>query len=150
MRHSCSRAFLVLLSSCASAAAQPSCSSSVTGTAVPALSALDTAIQAPLAKYNVTCGSLAVFARRYGCADKASNTPVQPDSLFRVASVSKTITAVGIMEIVQQGRLSLDALVFVSILTDYQPLPGKAINPDLLKITVRNLLQHTAGWAPGS
>jgi N-acyl-D-amino-acid deacylase len=71
---------------------------------------------------------------------------VQPDSLFRVASVSKTLTAVAIMELVQQGKLTLDALVFASILTDYRPLPGKSINPDLLKITVRNLLQHTGGW----
>jgi uncharacterized protein (TIGR03437 family) len=135
------------------AEAQPTCANSVTGSAVPAMAGLDQTIQGAISKYNVAGGSLAVsyngrlvFARGYGCADKASNTAVQPDSLFRVASVSKTFTAVGIMELVQQGKLSLDTLVFVSILTDYTPLPGKVINPDLLKITVRHLLQHTGGW----
>jgi CubicO group peptidase (beta-lactamase class C family) len=85
MKYSGRWAFLTFLLGCASAAAQPSCSSSVTGTAVPALAALDTAIQAPLSKYNIPGASLAVsykgrlvFARGYGCGNKSSNTPVLP------------------------------------------------------------------------
>lgn len=125
----------------------------LTGTAVPSMAELDQSMQGVLSKYKVNGGSLSVsyngrliFARGYGCADLASNTAVQPDSLFRMASVAKTITAVAVMELVQQGKLSLDALVFGSILTDYTPLLGKALNPELLKITVRHLLQHTGGW----
>lgn len=117
------------------------------------MSALDQMMQSALQQNSVAGGVLAVayggrlvFARGYGCADVSSGTPVQPDSLFRIASVSKTFTAVAILQLVQQGKLSLDASVFGSILTDYQPLPGKGINPDLLKITVRHLLEHTGGW----
>ncbi len=134
-------------------AAAQSCSSSVTGTAVPSLAGLDQAMQNALSANSVAGGALAVsyhgrlvFARGYGCADTASNTPVQPDSLFRVASVSKTFTAIAIMQLVQEGKLSLNASVFGSILTSYQPLPGKVINPELLSITVQNLLEHTGGW----
>lgn len=117
------------------------------------MAALDQAMETSMQKYGVPGGSLAVsyngrlvFARGYGCADTQNNTPVQPDSLFRIASVSKTFTAIGIMQLVQQGKLSLNALVFGTILTNYNPLPGKSISPELLKITVQNLLEHTGGW----
>src|ERR1035438_1450451 len=134
----------------ATAVAQTTCSNSVTGTAVPAMAGLDQVMQNALSKYSVAGGSLAVsyngrlvFARGYGCADKVSNTAVQPDSQLRLASVGKTFTAVGIMQLVQQGKLALDALVFGSILTNYTPLPGKVLNPDLLKITVPHLRDDT-------
>jgi uncharacterized protein (TIGR03437 family) len=146
-------ALVVITTIALAAQAQSSCSSSVTGAAVPAMAALDQAMQNSLSTYSVAGGALAVsyngrlvFARGYGCADTQSNTPVQPDSLFRFASVSKTFTAIGIMQLVQQNKLSLNASVFASILTGYQPLPGNTINPDLLKITVQNLLEHTGGW----
>jgi uncharacterized protein (TIGR03437 family) len=117
------------------------------------MTALDQAMQTALSQNSLAGGSLAVsyngilvFARGYGCADQTSNTPVQPDSLFRFASVSKTFTAVGIMQLAQQGKLALNASVFGSILTDYTPLPGKTLNPELLQITVEDLLQMTGGW----
>jgi CubicO group peptidase (beta-lactamase class C family) len=60
------------------------------------MASLDQAVQGALQKYSVQGGALAVsyngrlvFTRAYGCADAQSNTPVQPDSLFRIASVSK-------------------------------------------------------------
>jgi uncharacterized protein (TIGR03437 family) len=145
---------LISLFVCAAgAAAQPSCASSVTGTAVAAMSGLDSVMQTALANNSVAGGALAVsydgrliFARGYGCADTTANTAVQPDSLFRLASVSKTFTAIAIMQLVQQGKLSLNASVFGSILTDYTPLPGKTMNPELMQITVQNLLEHTGGW----
>jgi N-acyl-D-amino-acid deacylase len=89
-----------------------------------------------------------IYARGYGCADIASNTPVKPDSLMRAASISKAFTAAGVMLLYQQGKLSLDAKVFGpgGILSDFQPLPGKTLNPDLLAVTVRHLLQHSGGW----
>ncbi len=137
----------------ASAAAQPSCAGSATGTAVAAFAPLDQGMRDLMQKYSLPGGSLAVsyngrlvFARGYGCANVESGAPVQPDSLFRVASVSKTFTAVAVLLLVQQGKLSLDAPVFGSILTGYKTLPGQSVNPDLLKITVRHLLEHTGGW----
>ncbi len=137
----------------AGAAAQPSCANSVTGTAIPAMAGLDQTMLTALSTNSVAGGALAVsyngrlvFARGYGCTDTTANTAVQPDSLFRVASVSKTFTAIAIMQLVQQGKLSLTASVFGTILTNYTPLPGKTINPELLQITVQNLLEHTGGW----
>ena len=119
------------------------------------MAALDQAMQTVMQQYDVQGGSLAVsyqgrlvFARGYGCANMNSNTPVQPDSLFRFASVSKTFTAIGIMQLVQQGKLSLNATVFGpnGLLSDYTPLPKTPHTPGLSQITVQNLLEHTGGW----
>jgi len=66
--------------------------------------------------------------------------------MFRIASISKTITAVGIMRLVQDGRLSLEDKVLGSqgILNEYSP----TVNGDsrIVNITVRHLLHHSAGW----
>jgi CubicO group peptidase (beta-lactamase class C family) len=96
-----------------------SCVTSISGTGVPALASLDQAILAAMQQNGVRGGALAIsyngrliFARGYGCADSDSNSPVQPDSLMRVASVSKVFTAIGVLQLYQQGKLSLDAKVF--------------------------------------
>jgi hypothetical protein len=49
-----------------------------------------------------------IYARGFGYADVERKTPVQPDALFRIASVSKTITATAIMKLVEDGKLRLD------------------------------------------
>lgn len=87
-----------------------------------------------------------VYARGFGYANMEAKRPVEPDSLFRIASVSKPITAVAVLRLVDQGKLKLDDRVFE--LLPHQPhLPcgGKA-DPRLREITVRQCLQHTAGW----
>lgn len=87
-----------------------------------------------------------VYARGFGYADKETQEPVQPESQFRIASISKPITAVGIMKLVEQGKLKLDSRVF-DILKQYRrPLSQKNIDPRLKDITVQQLLNHTAGW----
>ncbi len=53
-------------------------------------------------------GSLAWFYG-HGVADISSRTPVGPDTVFRIASVTKTITAVAIMQLQEQGLVDLDA-----------------------------------------
>ena len=53
-------------------------------------------------------GSLAWFYG-HGVADISSGTPVGPDTVFRIASVTKTITAVAIMQLQEQGLVDLDA-----------------------------------------
>ncbi|MCA9020027.1 MAG: serine hydrolase, partial [Planctomycetaceae bacterium] len=60
-----------------------------------------------------------VYARGFGYADKETKTPVQPDSQFRIASISKPITAVAILKLVEQGKLKLDDRVF-DILKQYR------------------------------
>jgi N-acyl-D-amino-acid deacylase len=88
--------------------------------------------------------------RGYGWADIQARTPVQPYSLFRIASASKTFTAVTVLKLIQEGRLSFDDKVF-NILNDLEPLPGRSINPQIYQITIQNLLQMSSGWfRPGA
>ena len=86
-----------------------------------------------------------IFARGYGLADAEAQEPVQPDSLFRWESMSKTVTAVAIMRLVEDGKLNLDDPVF-TILNQYSPYNGRWGDSRLTGITVRQLLQHTGGW----
>lgn len=71
--------------------------------------------------------------------------PVDRDTQFQVASLSKWATAWGVMALVEQGRIDLDAPVS-RYLTRWQ-LPASAFDND--KVTVRRLLSHTAGLTDG-
>ncbi len=87
-----------------------------------------------------------VFAKGYGYADKEHSLSVQPYNLFRIASVSKLITATAVMKLVESNKLSLESRVFGenAILNDsiYLSYKDKRVED----ITVRQLLNHTAGW----
>lgn len=87
-----------------------------------------------------------VFAKGYGFADKERSIHVQPYNLFRIASVSKLITAVAIMKLVENNKLSLDSHVFGKggVLNDSIYLNYK--DPKVEEITVKELLNHSAGW----
>ncbi|HVV69675.1 MAG TPA: serine hydrolase domain-containing protein [Gammaproteobacteria bacterium] len=84
-------------------------------------------------------------ARGYGWADMQSRTEVMPNDLFRIASTSKTFTAVTVLKLIQEGKLNLNDKVF-DILNDLKPLNGRSINPQIYQITVQNLLQMSSGW----
>jgi len=86
-----------------------------------------------------------VYARGYGHADLAKTIAVTADHRFRIASSSKPITAVGIMKLVQEGRLKLDAPAF-ELLPHLPPPPGKREDPLLKMITIRHLLEHSGGF----
>ena len=86
-----------------------------------------------------------VFAKGYGLADIEAQQPAHPDALFRIASLSKQLTAFAILTLVEVGKLGLDDQAF-AILGDLQPAPGATLNPQLAAITIRNLLNHTGGW----
>lgn len=85
-----------------------------------------------------------LHARGYGWADKAYRQPVYPNSLFRIGSVSKAITAVAVLKLIQDQRVGLDDKVF-SILNDLHPL-GDHTASGVYSISVRNLLQMSPGW----
>jgi len=124
----------------------------ISGTAVPGMKSYDQVIPDFMRKYSIPGGAVAVmrdgrliYARGFGYADVESKTPVQPDALFRIASVSKTITAAAIMKLVEEGKLTLDDRVapFIANLT---PAPGATVDPRWEQITIRHLLNHTGGW----
>ena len=95
----------------------------------------------------VTKNERLVFAKGYGFADTSSHAPVTPNSIFRIASISKPITAVAIMELVKAGKLNLDSKVFGAgaiLGTTYGTKPYAA---NVKLITVRQLASHTSGWS---
>lgn len=96
----------------------------------------------PGASLAVTKDRRLVYARGFGLADTSACEPVQPTSTFRIASVSKPITAVAILQLVEEGKLKLDEPVLERI--DLGPL--KLTDDRWKKITVRHCLQHSGGW----
>ena len=80
-----------------------------------------------------------VHARGYGVQSMAVGVPVTPDSLFCVASIAKCFVACGIMQLVEQGILRLDAPL-VEYLPDFL-LDGAHYQ----EMTLRQILSHTSG-----
>ena len=88
-----------------------------------------------------------VYARAFGYADQAHTQPLQPYHLLRVASVSKPITALAIMKLVEQGRLDLGGKAFGPQGYLRSAYYTRAITDQrIYDITVQQLLEHTAGW----
>lgn len=94
----------------------------------------------------VTRNGRLVYARGFGYADLESKSPVEPGSLFRIASISKPITAVAVLQLVEQAKLGLDEPAFERFAQDPGLSPHGAPDPRLSQVTVRQLLRHTAGW----
>jgi CubicO group peptidase (beta-lactamase class C family) len=86
-----------------------------------------------------------VYARGFGYSDLEAKQIVQPDSKFRIASVSKTITSALVLRLVQDGKLSLETRV-IDVLKDVVPFGGKLGDPRWSQITLKMLLAHTAGF----
>ncbi|KOH46310.1 hypothetical protein NC99_08470 [Sunxiuqinia dokdonensis] len=87
-----------------------------------------------------------VYAQGFGVADRQDNE-VQPGHLFRVASVSKLLTAIAIMKLVEENRLALSDRVFgPGAILDNQHFVTVR-DKKLYNITVRNLLAHSGGWS---
>ena len=123
----------------------------VTGIDTPAMSSFDRIITALMRKYDVPGGQVTVakagkivFAHGYGFADREANQLVEPNSLFRIASLSKPFTAVTVLKLVEMGKLRLDDKPFP--LLGLAPPHGGKPDPRLANITIRELLQHTGGW----
>ena len=76
-----------------------------------------------------------------GFADIASNTPVTADTAFRIASISKTFTAIAVMQLWERELVDLDGPAN-EYLRAYRLIPA---DPDWRPATVRHLLTHTAG-----
>ncbi|NIB38473.1 beta-lactamase family protein [Pseudomaricurvus alkylphenolicus] len=113
---------------------------------------LDSKIKRLMGQYSVPGSSVAlvrkgevVWSKSYGMADTEGDVPVNGESVFQVASVSKSVTAWGVMKLVEQGKLELDVPV-ESYLTRWQLPPSPFDNS---QVTVRRLLSHTAGTSVG-
>ncbi len=87
-----------------------------------------------------------IYSKGYGYADKEANISMDVKHIFRVASVSKLITAIGIMKLEEEGKLHLDDIVFGEngILNDSCFLNIK--DPRSNQITIEHLLRHQGGF----
>jgi CubicO group peptidase (beta-lactamase class C family) len=95
---------------------------------------------AGLAVAVVRGGELSWF-HGHGLADTRSGEPVDQDTVFRIGSVTKTFTAVAVMQLWEQGLVDLDSPVS-SYLRAFRLVPAE---PGLGPVTLRHLLTHTAG-----
>ncbi|HLO43240.1 MAG TPA: serine hydrolase domain-containing protein [Leadbetterella sp.] len=90
-----------------------------------------------------------VYNRSFGNSNISGTESTYPHNLFRIASISKPITAIAIMKLYENGQLGLDDKVFGSggILENHVFLKNANISDTRINnITVRHLLEHTAGW----
>lgn len=117
-------------------------STAVMADALPLEQRIDAALapmfkaDAPGATVIVTQDGKPLFRKAYGQASVDAKTPMQPDMQLRVGSMTKQFTAVAILMLADQGKLSLQDDV-TRFLPDY-PTKGK-------RITIENLIHHTSG-----
>ena len=85
-----------------------------------------------------------LYARGYGWADE--RTPMTPGTTMRLASVSKLLTAIGIMRLQEEGKVFLDTPVFgpFGVLNEFDPYIK---DDDYYLMTVEHLLRHQAGFS---
>ena len=115
--------------------------------------AAEKTVRSFMRKWSISGASLAiakngslVYAKGFGLIDTLSGEEVQPYNKFRTASISKLITAIAVMKLQEEGRLSLDDKVFgpEGILNDdYFSNP---VDKRVYDITVAHLLSHKGGW----
>ena len=117
---------------------------------LPELKALDHSVDSFMNFWALKGVSLAIvrndsllYAKGYGMAD--ASTPMTPGTTMRLASVSKLLTAVGIMKLQEEGKVFLDTPVFgpFGILNEYDPFIKDS---NYYLITVEHLLRHQAGF----
>lgn len=144
-------AFLVIVAHAAIAEDLP-----VTGRAEPKLAAFDQLMLSFIREHNVPGAVLAigrngriVYSRGFGYANLEKHEPMDPSALFRICSISKPFTATAILQLQQDGKLSLDDPPFQML--DLKPHleNGGEMDPRLRQITIRQLLHHTGGFDRG-
>lgn len=125
----------------------------VTGASSPGLEGFDKLMtsfvgenKVPGAALAVTCNGKLVYARGFGYSDVTKKEPVQPAALFRIASISKILTGVAVMQLAERGKLQLDDRVMSRMALAPFVVPGAKTDPRWNQITVRQCLQHTGGW----
>ena len=112
----------------------------------PAIEVLERFISHEMADKDLPAVSIAlvddqqiVWTKGFGFADPVKKTPVAAETIFRVGSVSKLFTDIAIMQLVEQGKLDLDAPV-TRYIPDFRPR-----NPFGKEITLRQLMSHRSG-----
>ena len=95
-----------------------------------------------------------IYEGAFGTRDLAKGPEMTPDTIFRLASMTKAVTSVAAMQLVEQGRLSLDQpignvlpeLAAPQVLDGFDDKGEPRLRPAKRPITLRHLLTHTAGF----
>lgn len=146
-RHSSSRAGLILaLAVAIFAAVQPRISLAQEVNSAPSEAALAQVIESALAPHFkadepgatviVTRAGKTLYRKAFGLADAAGKTPLKPDDVLRIGSLTKQFTAVATLILVERGQINLDDPI-TKHLKDYPKLAEG--------VTIEHLLNHTSG-----
>lgn len=145
--------FLSLISVAGASADQPPGAIAVTGKSIAAMAGLDDAIVELIAKHDLPGISIAIsdngrliHSRGYGLANRETEEAVTPASRFRIASISKPITAVAVLRLVELGKLRLDDRVFDVLDAPESIENARVADRRLADVTIQQLLQHRGGW----
>lgn len=123
-----------------------------------ALDPMDNEIRRFMSKWDIKGLQLAVtrddallYTKGYGDADREAGIKMEPDNIMRIASASKLVTAIAVMKLIEQGKVSLDSKVFgpEGILNDpdfSEAMCDRRMND----ITVDHLLRHMGGFGMGA
>ncbi|VTU00128.1 n-acyl-d-amino-acid deacylase : Penicillin-binding protein, beta-lactamase class C OS=Singulisphaera acidiphila (strain ATCC BAA-1392 / DSM 18658 / VKM B-2454 / MOB10) GN=Sinac_4395 PE=4 SV=1: Beta-lactamase [Gemmataceae bacterium] len=148
------REFLASSAALAFPRVAPAADVAVTGAADPALAPFDDLFTTFLKEHTVPGAGVAVarngkliYARGFGLANVEAKQPVEPTSAFRIASVSKPITAVGVLRLVDAGKVKLDDRVMKHL--KFEVPAGGQFDKRWNDVTVRHCLHHTGGWDRG-
>jgi len=129
----------------------------------PASAALDASLRGAIEAKDVP-GVVALVTDRervlyqgaFGVADVATGRPLAQDALFRIASMTKPVTSVALMQLVEKGRVSLDdpaeeylpELKGLQVVASFDPATGAyTLRAPAQPPTVRHFLTHTSGLA---
>ena len=131
-------------------------STAQTGIPVPSMSQCDDEAIAFMNDFSIPGMTMAiarkgklVYMRAFGNANIAQNEPTQPFHLFRIASVSKPITSIAIMKLMEEGKINMSDKVFGtgSLLGNNNYFNNaNIVDERTYDITVQNLLEHAGGW----
>ena len=123
----------------------------VTGSYSEALAVIDDTMvqfmklhQIPAATVAIMKDGQIVFCHGYGYSDRKQFIPIDPDTLMRIASITKPFTAAAIRSLIREGKLSLDSKIMDII--DIQPFNGKVVDQRWYNVTIGHLLAHKGGW----
>jgi len=119
-------------------------------------------LRASLGRHKIpACVAMAATANKitytgtFGQRDSTSGIPVTPESIFMIASMTKPVTSVAAMQLVEKGKLKLNEpastymkeLGSLQVLHGFDPKTGKPIlKPATRPVTLRTLLTHTSGF----
>jgi len=109
----------------------------------------------PMVTAMVASANKILYTGAFGKRDSASGMAVQPDSIFQIASMTKAITSVAAMQLVERGKVSLDEPAFrhlpqlanLNVLEGFDGAGKPVLRPATKPVTLRHLLTHTSGFA---